>query len=234
MARFFNQALRRPVAAVVSGWEVAGQKISGLQRVDGIVSRIAHALSRAPAEVSDQESDPPPTEIDRLPQPDADPLRSSDDEIEPSVPKTRFESDPQTDSRTSGNEDGIGGETMADDLLKLVRYQVLFVKREYEVAFPERDELIAENMDAEAFTAWKIAEFIQELALGTTPAPRKWRDRGFPAARHLKDGSLISLAEADKRYLRVHFKVLDRFPRERLKYEERQIVVLEQIRDGLG
>src|SRR5687768_9112422 len=52
---------------------------------------------------------------------------------------------------------------LRDDMLKLVRYKVLFVKREYEHAFDEQEDLVSENMDAAAFTAWKVAEFIQGL-----------------------------------------------------------------------
>src|SRR5712691_1464821 len=33
------------------------------------------------------------------------------------------------------------------DLLKLVRYKILFVKRDYEAAFPEAEELVSDPMD---------------------------------------------------------------------------------------
>lgn len=67
-----------------------------------------------------------------------------------------------------------------DDMLKLVRYKVLFVRREYEVAFPEREDLISDNMDGAAFTAWKIGEFIQDLQKRTTSVPQKWHDKNYP------------------------------------------------------
>jgi hypothetical protein len=120
-----------------------------------------------------------------------------------------------------------------DDMLKLVRYKVLFVKREYEHAFPEREDLVSDNLDGSAFTAWKVAEFVQELGRGETPLPKKWQEKGYPGGEHATGGKLMGLKEEDKKYLRVYYEVLERYPREKFKYEEQQIRVLEEIRDRL-
>ncbi len=122
---------------------------------------------------------------------------------------------------------------LRDDMLKLVRYKVLFVKREYEHAFREQEDLVSENMDGAAFTAWKIAEFIQELGRAETEVPKKWADKGYPAAGHVQGGKLKGLPHDDKRYLRIYYEVLERYPREKFKYEEQQIRVLEEIRDRI-
>ena len=120
---------------------------------------------------------------------------------------------------------------LRDDMLKLVRYKVLFVKREYEHAFPEREDLVSENLDGAAFTAWKVAEFIQELEREGAPLPTKWGS--YPGGEYARGGVLRGLPHEDKKYLRVYYEVLDRYPRERFKYEEQQVKVLEQIRDEL-
>jgi hypothetical protein len=123
---------------------------------------------------------------------------------------------------------------LRDDMLKLVRYKILFVRREYEAAFPEQEDLIEDNMDSTSFAAWKVAEFIQELHRGDTAVPRRWRDRKYPGDAHTNaKGNLTSLPEQDKKYLRVYYEVLDRYPREKFKHEEQQIRVLEEIRDSL-
>jgi hypothetical protein len=135
---------------------------------------------------------------------------------------------------------------LRDDMLKLVRYKILFVKREFEVAFPEQEDLVSDNMDGSAFTAWKVAEFIQELHLDkekekNDPAaykdhiriPGKWREKHYPSDSYHHKDYLTGLPEGDKKYLRVYFEVLDRYPREKFKYEEQQIRVLEQIRDKM-
>jgi hypothetical protein len=136
-----------------------------------------------------------------------------------------------------------------DKKLKLVRYKILFIKRDYEVAFPEVEELVSDSMDETAYTAWKVAEFIQRL--NETPVPReKWgggtdekvkpnypkNSRGDLLAQFdVKAGRWMihKLPEADKKYLRVYFQVLDRYDREEFKYHEQQIKVLEEIRDRI-
>ena len=93
-------------------------------------------------------------------------------------------------------------------MLKLVRFKVLYVKREYEEVIAKGDELVFDNMDSTAFTAWKIAQLQTE-------------------------GKLKGIPDKDKKYLRVYYEVLDRYPRERFKFEEEQIDVLKEIRDKL-
>ena len=124
-----------------------------------------------------------------------------------------------------------------DDMLKLVRFKILFIKREYEHAFDEEEDLVSENMDGPAFTGWKVAEFIQKLGHQPyrTAVPTRWGTK-YPSAKYRagKNGEwLIGLPDDDKKYLRVFFEVLDRYPREKFKYEERHIEVLEDIRDKI-
>ncbi len=126
---------------------------------------------------------------------------------------------------------------LRDDMLKLVRYKILFVRREYEVAFPEQEDLVPDNMDGDAFSAWKVAEFTQDLHQGKTPIPTRWEDQNYPPAEFRKGRFLAGIPHEDKKYLRVYFQVLERCPREKFKFEEQQIRVLEEIRDqvaGMG
>ena len=130
---------------------------------------------------------------------------------------------------------------LSDDQLKLVRFKILFVKRDYEAAFREQEALVPDNMTGEAFTAWKVAEFIQKLGEGNTPAPDEWpRDtKGKPT--YPKDPSalrqvgnrwyLLSFPEKDKKYLRVYYEVLDRYVREE---EDDEVMVLKEIRDAIN
>jgi hypothetical protein len=127
-----------------------------------------------------------------------------------------------------------------DDTLKLVRFKILFVKRDYEHAFPEQEDLVSDNIDGTAFTAWKVAEFIQRCHRDEIEAPGKWRNK-YPA-KHLKPAHaeghekqyLTGFPEDDKKYLRVYFEVLERYKREKFRYEEEQIDVLREIRDEIG
>jgi len=117
--------------------------------------------------------------------------------------------------------------------LKLVRYKILFVKRGYEWAFPEQEELISDDFEGDdcGFTAWKIAEFIQ--ALGRVPIPHKWKEKKYPKylPDHKYEGEFIHwLAEEDKKYLRVYYQVLARYKREP---QQDQVEVLQEIRDAI-
>ena len=123
--------------------------------------------------------------------------------------------------------------------LKLVRYRVLFIKRDYEHVFREQDELLHDDLRSEDFTSWKIAEFIQDLQKNDTEKrgehkiPKKWTTKQYPPAKYNHDGYLLGFPEEDKKHLRLYFEVLQRYPREEFKYKERQIEVLEQIRDKM-
>lgn len=130
------------------------------------------------------------------------------------------------------SERDLGG-----DDLKLVRYKVLFVKRNYEAAFPEQEALVYDKTDATGFTAWKTAEFIQQLARRETHVPHAWRRTGYeypPDRPEYRAGDiLLGLPDEDKKYLRVYYEVLERYPREPLEYEDQQLRILREIRDKI-
>jgi len=149
------------------------------------------------------------------------------------------------DAANSGKENEVeeikrmDDKNLQDDMLKLVRYKILFVKRDREYAFPEQEELVPDNIDGSAYTAWKIAQFIQSLALKETHVPRMWK-RDYPKeGRHRADVGdhgpdiLLGFPEDDKKYLRVYYQVLERYKREELKYHEDQLQVLREIRDRI-
>ena len=92
-------------------------------------------------------------------------------------------------------------------------------------------------------TAWKVAEFIQELAkvkdektaegrarVGIR-APHKWKH--YPGEKYTFEGYLTGFPPEDKKYLRVFYQVLERYQREKFRHDERQIEVLEEIRDRM-
>lgn len=127
------------------------------------------------------------------------------------------------------NGDCCVDKNLHDDMLKLVRYKILFVKRDYEWAFPEQEALVSDNMDGTAFTAWKIAEFIQQLHASPVPVPPGWKN--YPGPPYAVGKQLSGFPPDDKKYLRLYYEVLERFPREKFRYEEEQIDVLKEIRD---
>jgi hypothetical protein len=117
-----------------------------------------------------------------------------------------------------------------DDMLKLVRYRILFIKRDREHAFEEAEELVSDKISGADYSAWKVAEFIQKMRRGEVDALGNLKDYD---ARYLKDGKLTGLDGSDTKYLRVYFEVLERHSREKLKAEEDHVKVLQDIVDGM-
>lgn len=227
MIRLFSQMLSRPVAAFTSGVELLGQRIKAGQRIDGVVSRIVHALSRAPNSRGggqEQMQEQPPAPLARQEQLlriEATPKAEVEPEAEVEIDEAPGRGLDPTDTDLSG------------EMLKLVRYQVLFVRRDCEHAFAETEAMITESLDGEAFTAWKIAEFMQSLGRGEIPIPERWRNKNYPRQECIRDGKLIDLPPEDRKYLRLKYEVLDRYPRQRFNHEKRQVRVLKQIRDAI-
>src|SRR6266404_811713 len=227
MVRVFGQLLMLPIAAFVYGVEMLIKTMQEIQQVSNQGMEVMVG---------------PQARLNGLPETRAAPAAP----VEPENPVSmNTAADPggtseisfKEEKPLSTNGDRANGQDkdLHDDMLKLVRYKILFVRREYEYAFPEQEDLVSDNMDGSAFTAWKVAEFIQDLAKEKTHVPSKWRNKNYPPKEFITaDENLRGIPHEDKKYLRVYYEVLDRYPREKFKYEEQQIRVLEEIRDKLG
>lgn len=214
MLQFFGQLMKLPMEAFVYSMEMFVKTMRGIQQIASRgIDLAADEVGQTFADASGAEDDAPIRVIHNA-------IGNSAETVQPM---------PQEEGRKMSDRD------LRDDMLKLVRYKILFVKRDYEHVFYEKEELVHENIDASDYTGWKIAEFIQNLH--NVDLPSKWEDKKYP--RDVKDEpqepkpKINSLPEDDKKYLRVYYEVLDRYARERFKYEERQIEVLEQIRDKI-
>ncbi len=212
MIQFFGQMLKLPFDAFVLSMEMFVKTIQGIQKIayqgiDAMVSEIVQPVGDRPSSESDPTSDVP------------------DGTIADSA-ETMYQTTPEEETKMADKD-------LRDDMLKLVRYKILFVKRDYEHAFPEEEELVSDNTDAAAYTAWKIAHFIQRLKDDKDiKVPKGWEDyaeiQKYIEAKG-NDRILTGFPEDDKKYLRVFYEVLDRYPRERFKYEEEQIDILRDI-----
>ena len=231
-----------PMTAFVYSMEMFVRTMQGLQRIadhglDEMMNGVAQSLGDAPGSQSDHEADSTINETTQ-----AGGQRPASRATLPGDARTSAASGIAADDDQINlkEERKMSDTNLNDDMLKLVRYKILFVKRDYEVAFPEVEELVHDNLTATAYTAWKIAEFIQNLGNEKTPIPSKWSPDYPPgdkdekgSYKYKRDGKLIGLPEDDKKYLRVYFEVLDRYVREEFRYEEDQIDVLKEIRDAI-
>jgi hypothetical protein len=107
---------------------------------------------------------------------------------------------------------------LADNLVKLIAYFVVSVQPGAERLMPKGADtiVVTDNFSDEAFTAYVIARYFQSTAYTELSVADKVK------------------AEAERIYLRVHFNVVRRWPREPRRYDERQIAVLDQIGRALS
>ena len=227
MKRLFEQFIQRPMSAFFSSVELLMQPAESRQKTDGLVSRFIHILSRPQAiidsgepiateetfKLSEEKEFSSPVTKETVP---LSPVSLNKESFVPSRWGVKEVANSSNTIASKADERAITNleerekmsKDLHDDMLKLVRYKVLFVKREDERVLKEGDELVPDNLDSTGYTAWKIAELE-------------------------KTGELKGIDNKDKKYLRVYYEVLDRYPRERFKYEEDQIEVLREIRDKI-
>lgn len=124
-----------------------------------------------------------------------------------------------------------------DDMLKTVRYWIAFEKRDYETILYQGTDQVYDNLTAAQFTAWKMAEFMQQLKDGDVKVPVAWKNRsGLYIARKNDDGTTVKgkigdFHEEDKKYLTVDWEVVGRVQRRKGRFDERKTEALERIAD---
>jgi hypothetical protein len=237
MMRLFGQMILLPFTVFVFGVELFARTIRELQRTTD------RGMNLLAGEVGPLSEDGPTGE---------GPNSAISGSSAPSPSVAGGWGELKSQSTTYTNDDTIGDvvevtdkettmrdKDLSDDQLKLVRYKILFVKRDYETAFPEKEELVADNMTGDAFAAWKVAEFIQQLGEKKTFVPSDWMTGNKP--KYPEDSKytqqtnqgwvILGLPERDKKYLRVFFEVLERYVRE--EDEDTDVDMLREIRDQL-
>jgi hypothetical protein len=220
MMRLLGQMLMLPFTVFIYGMEAFVKTIQGVQQAaDEGMDVVAGKTTQTPGEAPGSQSE----------------LKDS---TASSVTDNVINDDAETTLKEAID---VNDKDLSDgDMLKLVRYKILFIKRDYEVAFREVEELVSDDIDETGYTAWKVAEFIQSLAKRKTEVPDKWGSK-YPSDKKdshgrplYRDGNiLLGFPEEDKKYLRVYFEVLERYQREKFRHDQRQIEVLEEIRDRL-
>ncbi|HZG53907.1 MAG TPA: hypothetical protein VEZ40_17515 [Pyrinomonadaceae bacterium] len=108
-------------------------------------------------------------------------------------------------------------DSLDDEMVKLVSYTIVSVKRGHERIMPGGMDtlVVTDSLSKEAFISWVVARYLQSQAYAALDRSEK-------------------LSHGDRKYLRVDYAVSRRWPREPLEFEERQIEVLEQISNALA
>jgi hypothetical protein len=118
--------------------------------------------------------------------------------------------------------------SLEDDMVKLVAYTIVLLKRDKERIMEGGQDsvIVTDNMTDEAFTAMIVAKYLQqEVGDPDDATGEKMMPRSKLMERDLEPGDL--------KYLRVHYVVSRRWPREPREFEEHQIDWLQRIRDAM-
>jgi hypothetical protein len=103
---------------------------------------------------------------------------------------------------------------LGDDLVKLVAFTIVSVRRGAERAMPGMlaagSVVITDSLTGQAFSSWVIQRYLSSLTEEERAA-----------------------IEPDRKYLRVHYVISRRWPREPLAHERDQVAILEGIGDSL-
>lgn len=102
----------------------------------------------------------------------------------------------------------MADKNLSDDMVKLVEYTIVTIKRSDEDIIHSGKKLVTDNMTGEAFASWMVSE------------------NGPDSNPNDEDG--------EDQYLRVYYNVLDRWPKQDLKYEEKQLEILGGIKKVLS
>jgi len=113
--------------------------------------------------------------------------------------------------------------------LKVVRYRIVFTKRDLEYMFKQGEELVPYPAVAAAWAGRKTDAVVQGLATGEIKPPQKWIDNDYPGG----GGSAIPEEDAE-RYLVCSFEVVDRIERQDAEYERDKVKYLRRISNNFG
>jgi hypothetical protein len=104
---------------------------------------------------------------------------------------------------------------LADDQIKLVAYTIVCTKPTKERIMPggQGSLVITDNLTEDQFVAYVIARYLRP-------------EKGSPP-----DVGDVFDKQTDWKYLRVHYVVSARWPKEPLNADQRQAEALEEIRD---
>ncbi len=95
---------------------------------------------------------------------------------------------------------------LSDDMVKLVRYSIVSIKRDEEAMLLKGEEKIfSDNMTDDAFATWVVSDYAESAGMSSE----------------------------DRKYLRVSYEVMGRWPQQDRKFEKRQLEQLAGIQQAI-
>ena len=122
----------------------------------------------------------------------------------------------------TGDEKGSDINSLDDEMVKLVAYTIVSLKRGEERVMDggEGTVIVTDRMTGQTFINWIVGKYLQqEVTVPCHPKRKQLRSELIPAG--------------DLKYLRVYYVVSTRWPRHSLDFEQQQVTVLKGIRDAI-
>jgi hypothetical protein len=119
------------------------------------------------------------------------------------------------------------GDDLGSDDLKVVRWRIIFKKREYEVTLDRGSDLIDYSTTSRSLSGIKISDFVSAARDGKRPRAyerlrqKKYQPRGKKTSWYIPAD--------DMRYVTFLYSVVDRISKEADDYERRKVHALEGL-----
>jgi len=214
MMRLLTQMLKLPVAAFVYSVEMLFKTMQEMQRmadqgIDALVDGIAPARA-GPGHAHSQVSDA---------------AMSFGDVAPGGAAATNHTTHEETSDMTDVDLRG--------DAVKLVRYFIVFNRRDYEAYLGDDTEVITYSTNEGDYQGSKKAEFLAQIAEESAEIPDKWRKKNYPPEefRDPHDKTrFIGLPRQDiEEFLKVKVELVHRYERHEAEYEKDQADALEKL-----
>jgi hypothetical protein len=120
---------------------------------------------------------------------------------------------------------------MSSDELKVVRYRIIFKKRDYETELETGEALVNYSTDGGSYGALKIMEYFEKVAAGAVRKPAKWAQTGY-----LKNQPELrwKIPLDDRKYIGFLYEVIRREERQEKEYDREQVKALREIEHTLA
>jgi hypothetical protein len=207
MLRLIGQMLTAPLAVLVYSMGMLVRTVQGVQR---LANQTLDGLTTGPA--APPGPDPPAARTGRGPEAARAPAWTAVGPVSPCGSMAK-------EDRQMKDQD-LGG-----DDLKLVRYKIIFTKRDQERVLKEDEELVAYKTTVADFGGQKVGQFLSEakdVAAGKPPPP-SW-----------KVGADFKIKKGDERFVKIFVEVLDHYPKEDAEYDKQTVEALRDISRKLG
>lgn len=215
MIKFFGQIMKLPMAALASGMEMLAQTMREIQKsFESNIDVASNGLAQTINDMSDE----------------AGVARAASDDRSGGISGDGADVTQQTLDK---EEKDMSDQDLSGHDLKIVRYRIIFTKRDYEAVLDEADEEVVDYpTDGGSLGGLKVAHFMGRVKDARVNLPIEWRGKNYPEKNAPRRGWKIP--PGDERYITFLYEVIRRVEREEPAYEKDEVKVLREIRDVLS